>query len=177
MIFKQGLKRIVILKARQLGFSTLLGVICTDQLCWTTGKQTLAHRSHAGERPAEAARHRRPGIRLPARRTQGAIHCEPVKRRRVWRALPRIRCRRRRARFSPARTPAAERTRSFGLASGDTSNAKTCGASRGDPDRRAPERERRDHRCGDDMARRTRRTSLGHRQEGARNARRAEATR
>jgi hypothetical protein len=39
MIFKQGLKRIVILKARQLGFSTLLGVICTDQLCWTTGKQ------------------------------------------------------------------------------------------------------------------------------------------
>ena len=39
MIFKQGLKRIVILKARQLGFSTLLGVICSDQLCWTTGKQ------------------------------------------------------------------------------------------------------------------------------------------
>ena len=39
MIYRQGLKRIVILKARQLGFSTLLGVICTDQLCWTTGKQ------------------------------------------------------------------------------------------------------------------------------------------
>ena len=39
MIFSQGLKRIVILKARQLGFSTLLGIICTDQLCWTTGKQ------------------------------------------------------------------------------------------------------------------------------------------
>jgi hypothetical protein len=39
MIFKKGLKHIVVLKARQLGFSTLLGVICTDQLCWTTGKQ------------------------------------------------------------------------------------------------------------------------------------------
>jgi hypothetical protein len=39
MIFSQGFKRIVILKARQLGFSTLLGIICTDQLCWTTGKQ------------------------------------------------------------------------------------------------------------------------------------------
>jgi hypothetical protein len=39
MIFMQGLKRTVILKTRQLGFSTLLGVICTDQLCWTTGKQ------------------------------------------------------------------------------------------------------------------------------------------
>ena len=39
MIFNQGLKRIVVLKARQLGFSTLLGIICTDQLCWTTGKQ------------------------------------------------------------------------------------------------------------------------------------------
>ena len=39
MIFRRGLKRIVILKARQLGFSTLLGIICTDQLCWTTGKQ------------------------------------------------------------------------------------------------------------------------------------------
>jgi hypothetical protein len=39
MIFKQVLKRIVILKARQLGFSMLLGIICTDQRCWTTGKQ------------------------------------------------------------------------------------------------------------------------------------------
>jgi hypothetical protein len=39
MIFSQGLKRIVILKARQLGFSTLLGIICTDQLCWTTGNE------------------------------------------------------------------------------------------------------------------------------------------
>ena len=34
MIFRRGLKRIVILKARQIGFSTLLGVICADQLCW-----------------------------------------------------------------------------------------------------------------------------------------------
>jgi nucleoid-associated protein YgaU len=39
MIFRRGLKRIVILKARQLGFSTLLGVICADQLCWNTGRQ------------------------------------------------------------------------------------------------------------------------------------------
>ena len=39
MIFRRGLKRIVILKARQIGFSTLLGVICADQLCWNTGKQ------------------------------------------------------------------------------------------------------------------------------------------
>lgn len=39
MIFRRGLKRIVILKARQIGFSTLLGVVCTDQLCWNTGKQ------------------------------------------------------------------------------------------------------------------------------------------
>ena len=33
MIFRRGLKRIVILKARQIGFSTLLGLICADQLC------------------------------------------------------------------------------------------------------------------------------------------------
>jgi hypothetical protein len=39
LIYRQGLKRIVILKARQLGFSTLLGIIRADQLCWTTGKQ------------------------------------------------------------------------------------------------------------------------------------------
>ena len=39
MIHRRGLKRIVILKARQIGFSTLLGVICADQLCWNTGKQ------------------------------------------------------------------------------------------------------------------------------------------
>ena len=55
MICKQGLKRIVILKARQLGFSTLLGVICTDQLCWTTGKQTLLVDATQEERPPEAA--------------------------------------------------------------------------------------------------------------------------
>ena len=60
MIFKQGLKRIVILKARQLGFSTLLGIICTDPLCWTTGKQLSLIDCHAGECPAEASRHRRP---------------------------------------------------------------------------------------------------------------------
>ena len=39
MLFRRGLKRIVILKARQIGFSTLLGVICADQLCWNTGKR------------------------------------------------------------------------------------------------------------------------------------------
>ena len=39
MLFRRGLKRIVILKARQIGFSTLFGGICADQLCWNTGKQ------------------------------------------------------------------------------------------------------------------------------------------
>ena len=39
MIFRHRFKRIIILKARQIGFSTLLGVICADQLCWNTGKQ------------------------------------------------------------------------------------------------------------------------------------------
>jgi hypothetical protein len=39
MIYRRGVKRIVILKARQLRFSTLLGVSCADQLCWHTGKQ------------------------------------------------------------------------------------------------------------------------------------------
>jgi hypothetical protein len=39
MLYSQGLKRIVILKARQLDFSTLLGIICTDELCWTTGRR------------------------------------------------------------------------------------------------------------------------------------------
>ena len=39
MIYRQGLKRIVILKARQLGFSTLLGIVCLDQLCWSVGRQ------------------------------------------------------------------------------------------------------------------------------------------
>jgi hypothetical protein len=39
MLYVHGHKRLIILKARQLGFSTLLGVICTDTLCWTTGRQ------------------------------------------------------------------------------------------------------------------------------------------
>jgi hypothetical protein len=39
MLYRQELKRICILKARQLGFSTLLGIVCLDQLCWRVGRQ------------------------------------------------------------------------------------------------------------------------------------------
>jgi hypothetical protein len=39
MPLRRRLNRIVILKARRIGFSTLFGVICADQLCWNTGKQ------------------------------------------------------------------------------------------------------------------------------------------
>ena len=46
-----------------------------------------------------------------------------------------------------------------------------------DSDRRAPECERRSNRCGDHVARRTRWTSLGHREKGAGNAGGAETTR
>jgi hypothetical protein len=34
MVYRRGLKRIIVLKARQLGFSTLLGIMCTNSLCW-----------------------------------------------------------------------------------------------------------------------------------------------
>ncbi|MGA7214990.1 MAG: hypothetical protein WBX20_12345 [Terrimicrobiaceae bacterium] len=33
-LYRQGCRRIIILKARQLGFSTLLGVVCADRLCF-----------------------------------------------------------------------------------------------------------------------------------------------
>ncbi|MGB7789571.1 MAG: hypothetical protein WBL39_00030, partial [Terrimicrobiaceae bacterium] len=39
LIYRQGCRRIIILKARQLGFSTLLGVICADRLCFGLGQQ------------------------------------------------------------------------------------------------------------------------------------------
>jgi hypothetical protein len=39
VIYRQGCRRIIILKARQLGFSTLLGVICADRLCFGLGQQ------------------------------------------------------------------------------------------------------------------------------------------
>ena len=39
MICRQGLKRIFVIKARQLGISTLLEVIAVDQPCWNTGLQ------------------------------------------------------------------------------------------------------------------------------------------
>ncbi|MGA9580024.1 MAG: hypothetical protein WBV90_20600 [Terrimicrobiaceae bacterium] len=39
MLFSHGHKRIIILKARQIGFSTLLGVVCCDQLCFNPGQQ------------------------------------------------------------------------------------------------------------------------------------------
>ena len=39
MLFVHGHKRIIILKARQIGFSTLLGLACCDQLCFNPGQQ------------------------------------------------------------------------------------------------------------------------------------------
>ena len=39
LIYRKGCRRIIILKARQLGFSTLLGVICADRLCFGLGQQ------------------------------------------------------------------------------------------------------------------------------------------
>ena len=39
LIYRQGCRRLIILKARQLGFSTLLGVICADRLCFGLGQQ------------------------------------------------------------------------------------------------------------------------------------------
>ena len=39
LIYQQGCKRVIILKARQLGFSTLLGVVCADRLCFGLGQQ------------------------------------------------------------------------------------------------------------------------------------------
>jgi hypothetical protein len=39
LIYRQGYRRIIILKARQIGFSTLLGVICADRLCFGLGQQ------------------------------------------------------------------------------------------------------------------------------------------
>ena len=39
MLFVHRHKRIIILKARQIGFSTLLGLVCCDQLCFNPGQQ------------------------------------------------------------------------------------------------------------------------------------------
>src|SRR4029453_17963761 len=39
LIYRQDCRRIIILKARQLGFSTLLGVICADRLAFGVGQQ------------------------------------------------------------------------------------------------------------------------------------------
>ena len=39
MLFVHGHKRIITLKARQIGFTTLLGVVCCDQLCFNPGQQ------------------------------------------------------------------------------------------------------------------------------------------
>lgn len=39
LIYRQGCRRIIILKARQLGMSTCLGVICADRLCFGAGQQ------------------------------------------------------------------------------------------------------------------------------------------
>ena len=39
LIYRRGCRRVIILKARQLGFSTLLGVVCADRLCFGMGQQ------------------------------------------------------------------------------------------------------------------------------------------
>ena len=39
MLFVRGYKRIIIPKARQIGFSTLLAVVCCDELCFNPGQQ------------------------------------------------------------------------------------------------------------------------------------------
>ena len=39
MIFKQGVRRLIILKARRLGMSTALDVLLTDQMLWNAGTQ------------------------------------------------------------------------------------------------------------------------------------------
>jgi hypothetical protein len=39
LIYRQGCRRIIILKARQIGFSTLLGAVCADRLCFGLGQQ------------------------------------------------------------------------------------------------------------------------------------------
>jgi hypothetical protein len=39
MVYRRGWKRLVILKCRQIGFSTLLGVLCCDRLCFMPGQQ------------------------------------------------------------------------------------------------------------------------------------------
>ena len=39
LIYRHGCQRIIILKARQLGMSTCLGVICADRLCFGQGQQ------------------------------------------------------------------------------------------------------------------------------------------
>jgi hypothetical protein len=39
LIYRQDCRRVIVLKARQLGMSTLLGVICADRLCFGMGQQ------------------------------------------------------------------------------------------------------------------------------------------
>ena len=72
MIFRHGFKRIIILKARQIGFSTLLGVICADQLCWNTGKQiSLVDKTQEDARQT--------GLRVVASRSQDTLRGQPGK--------------------------------------------------------------------------------------------------
>ena len=59
LIYRQGCRRIIILKARQLGFSTLLGRRLRGPALLRDGPADLADRPDAGGREAEAAGHRR----------------------------------------------------------------------------------------------------------------------
>jgi hypothetical protein len=127
MIFMQGLKRIVILKARQLGFSTLLGVICTDQLCWTTGKQLSLI-----DRTQENARQK---LRDIVALAYDSLHDELKARFIVSRSnagefgvrFHEYDQAQTSTLFAGTHARAEVPTHFFGLASGDMCNAKTCG--------------------------------------------------
>jgi hypothetical protein len=124
MIFRQRLKRIVILKARQLGFSTLLGIICADELCWTTGKQISLI-----DKTQEDARQK---LRNIVALAYDSLHSELKTRFIVDRSnagqffqfASTNTILRKRAPFSPVPMPVAARIPSFGFQNGGMSSAK-----------------------------------------------------
>ena len=127
MIFRQRLKRIVILKARQLGFSTLLGIICTDNLCWTTGKQlSLIDRTKENARQKLRVLSPWPTIRLTLSLRRGFLSTEPTPGNSVSAFMSMRPPKHRRS--LPGPTLVAGRTRSFGFRSGVMCNAKTFAA-------------------------------------------------
>ena len=73
MIYRRGLKRIVILKARQIGFSTLLGVICTALSPFMPPSRPVAARS------AEALPAATPARSLSAFSKRSSPHSPPAR--------------------------------------------------------------------------------------------------